>query len=148
MTGRFEQFTASVGRVYKCIQRIKSREMDEFGLRGAHVMCLYFLGRSPEGLTSGELAAACGEDKAAISRAVRELGEKELVRVDETVKRYRAKVRLTQAGQEMVRRMEQVITQVVAQADRGLTDGERETFYRVFDVISNNLQAYMDSEGL
>lgn len=144
MTDRFEQFTAAVSRMYRCIQRIKSQEMDEFGLRGGHVTCLYFLGRHPGGLTSAELSAICGEDKAAVSRTVGELEDRGLISLTSTAdkKRYRAKVQLTQSGEAVARRMDEIIVHIVERADRGLSEEERTVFYRAFAKISDNLQAY------
>lgn len=144
MLDRFEQFTASVGRMYKCIQRIKNREMEEFGLRGTHVMCLHFLDKHPEGLTSAELSAACGEDKAAISRVVAELRERELVHVEEG--RYRSRVRLTEGGMAVALRMREIIREVVTRADQGVSEEELAVFYRVFARISANLSAYVHGE--
>ena len=56
MTERFETFVLSINQIYRCIQKIKSREMVELGLKGTHVMCLFQLGQHPEGLTAAELA--------------------------------------------------------------------------------------------
>lgn len=36
-------------------------------------MCLYYLGKHPEGLTTSELTKLCCEDKAAVSRALSQL---------------------------------------------------------------------------
>lgn len=144
-TDRFEQFVASVESAYKSIQKIKRQEMDEFGLRGAHVMCLYFLGSHPEGLTSVQLSAACGEDKAAISRSVSELEGRGLITFGSETgkKRYRAPAFLTDEGKKVSRRMDDIISGVVRQADRGLADEEREVFYRAFGKIAANLQRYL-----
>ena len=45
-------------------------EMTELGLKGTHVMCLFFLHHTPEGLTAAQLCQLCAEDKAAISRTI------------------------------------------------------------------------------
>ena len=50
--------------------------MTEFGLKGTHVMCLFFLHHTPEGLTAAQLCQLCAEDKAAISRTIATLKEK------------------------------------------------------------------------
>ena len=42
MLQRFEDFVTGITVCYKYIQRIKSAEMTEFGLKGTHVMCLFF----------------------------------------------------------------------------------------------------------
>lgn len=50
---QFESFTAAVTRAYKCLQKIKNRETERMGLKGSHVMCLYYIGKTPGGLTGG-----------------------------------------------------------------------------------------------
>ena len=47
-------------------------------MKGGHANCLFFLGENPEGMTIGQLAEACCEDKAAVSRSVAQLVEKGL----------------------------------------------------------------------
>ena len=76
MVDRFAQFTGAVLELHRCINRIKEAEMAEWGLRGSHVMCLYYLGRYEEGLTAAQLTALCKEDKAAVSRTVSQLAER------------------------------------------------------------------------
>ena len=39
MVDRFVRFVTSISQLYRCIQKIKSKEMTEFGLKGTHVMC-------------------------------------------------------------------------------------------------------------
>ena len=73
MLDRFHSFVAGIAECHRYIQRIKSAEMTEFGLKGTHVMCIFFLNRSADGLTAAQLSQQCGEDKAAISRTVAEL---------------------------------------------------------------------------
>ena len=67
----------AVTRAYKYVQQIKKHESATFGIKGIHVMCMVALGKSEEGLTVTELAARCCEDKAAISRTVDNLAEKD-----------------------------------------------------------------------
>ena len=55
MLHRFEEFVTGITECHRYIQRIKAMEMTELGLKGTHVMCLFYMGRSPEGLTAGQL---------------------------------------------------------------------------------------------
>lgn len=52
MVRRFETFIIYINQIYRCVQKIKSREMMELGLKGTDVMCLFNLMRSDDGLTS------------------------------------------------------------------------------------------------
>lgn len=148
MTERFETFVLSINQIYRCIQRIKDREMGELGLKGSHVMCLFQLRQNPEGLTSAELAERSLEDKAAVSRVVARLEELGLVEIPEGggKRRYRAKLRLTEAGQAVAERMTAIIRQAVQRGGQGLTDSQRETFYYALGLIARNLEQICASE--
>ena len=76
---RFVAFVNNINQIYRCVQKIKNNEMTEFGLRGTHVMCIFHLNHAKAALTSARLSVICGEDKAAISRVVSELAEKDLI---------------------------------------------------------------------
>lgn len=72
MEERFETFTVLIARINRGIKRIKAEEMAEFGLKGPHVSCLYYLSCCGE-MTAAELCERCDEDKAAISRSLDDL---------------------------------------------------------------------------
>lgn len=105
MDGRFEKFTTDIGRLYRCIQKIKKMEMEEFGLKGRTVMCLFFLYQKPEGMTVSELSQAADEDMASVSRAVQDLKEHGMAELetDGRDNRYRAHVVLTEKGKRQLR---------------------------------------------
>ena len=139
MIQRFQDFLTGITTCYKYIQRIKSAEMTEFGLKGIHVSCLFYLSHNPEGLTSAQLCQLCAEDKASISRIVTDLREKGYIEPGEG-KNYRAPLRLTPAGMEIGKKMEPIIESWVSIGGVGLTDRERETFYEGLSLISKNLR--------
>ncbi|MBQ3111541.1 MAG: winged helix-turn-helix transcriptional regulator [Firmicutes bacterium] len=138
MKDRFQAFVTGISTCYKSIQRIKTMEMTEFGLKGAHAMCLVFLHNHPQGLTAAQLCQLCAEDKAAISRTVAQLIEKGYVYAGE--KKYRAQLMLTETGRELAVKMDAVIEQWVGCGGEGLSDAERGAFYHALESISNNLQ--------
>lgn len=138
MIKRFEAFVTGITLCYKYIQKIKSAEMTELGLKGTHVMCIFFLSHNPEGLTAAQLCRLCAEDKAAVSRTVAELQREGYVAPGE--KRYRAALRLTEKGMEIAKRVDELIEQWVAFGGAGLSDSDREAFYRALELISNNLK--------
>ena len=142
MKQRFETFVTAITQINRSIQRLKTMEMADFGLKGTHVMCLYQLQQHEEGLTSVQLTQFCDEDKAAISRTIAELREKGLVNVPESGgRRYRVQITLTDAGRAVARKMDPKIIDAVLTAAQGYTEQERETFYRVLLKIAENLQA-------
>ena len=143
MLQRFQDFVTGITQCYRSIQKIKSTEMTEFGLKGTHVMCLFFLGQHPEGLTAAQLSQMCAEDKAATSRNLAVLQEKGYIQTGE--KKYRAPVRLTPAGEGLVRKMEGLIHQWVGVGGDGLTEEERAVFYRALEKIADNLDEKLEN---
>ena len=73
MRSKYEQFTASVLCLSRCIQKIQRTEMAKYGLKGAHAQCLITMGHYPEGVTVAQLSRISEKDKAAISRTMSEL---------------------------------------------------------------------------
>lgn len=141
MKERFETFVTAIMQIYRSIQRIKSQEMAAFGLKGTHVMCLFQLQQHPDGLTGGQLAQLCDEDKAAISRSVAELRSCGLVQVPEgSSRRYRVQITLTEQGRAVTQQMDSRIIEAVLNAAQGYSREEREIFYRVLLQIADNLQ--------
>ena len=138
MLHRFSAFVGGITECYKYIQRIKAAEMTEFGLKGTHVMCLFYLAQNPEGLTAAQLCALCQEDKAAISRTLSELAEKGFLLPQS--KKYRALLQLSPAGVQMAGQLDTLIAQWVGIGGDGLTDSQREAFYTALELISSNLQ--------
>ena len=104
-------------------------------------MCLYYLGKHPEGLTASQLTELCKEDKAAISRCLGQLMERELVscRLPENKRSYRTLHFLTEQGQDIVRKMNDRIEYAVFHGGNGLSDGERENFYVSLERSLRNL---------
>lgn len=142
MNQRFETFVLSINKIYRCIQKIKDREMAGLGLEGTHVMCLMQLSQCPDGITAAQLSRRCLEDKAAISRSVSRLEKLSLIQFQDSgsPRRYRAKLCLTDAGRALVEKMAILVDQAVQQGGAGLTDNQRENFYYALGVIAQNLQ--------
>ena len=141
MIGRFKEFTKNISFAYKYIIKIKSAAIREFGLKGSHVMCLFYVGEADNGLTATKLCKLCGEDKAAISKslsALLELGYVELEN-DEN-KKYRSKYYLTKSGEMVKDALDVKIADVVADGGIGLTEEEREAFYSALQKIVDNLE--------
>ena len=77
MDHRFETFSLSILELNRYLQKIKELEMKQFGLKASHTMCLYYLGQHPEGLTATQLTELCKEDKAAVSRCLSQLSDRQ-----------------------------------------------------------------------
>ena len=140
MIHRFHTFVSNITLCYKSIQRIKSVEMTEFGLKGTHAMCLFYLHHEPGGLTAAQLCSRCEEDKAAISRTLAELIEQGYIQPAEK-RKYRAPMQLTDAGIQVAEKVDTLVEQWVTAGGAGLTDEERAAFYHALDIISENLKS-------
>ncbi|MBQ3104206.1 MAG: MarR family transcriptional regulator [Oscillospiraceae bacterium] len=142
MIDRFSTFVGTITQINRCINTIKCREMQPLGLKGSHVMCLFYLQHYSRGLTAAQLSRLAHEDKAAISRALADLEKNELVACGAPTdqKRYRAPLCLTDKGKEVCRKMDELILGAMEVGGRGYSDEEREIFYRVLLQIADNLQ--------
>lgn len=139
---RFEKFVNTVSLIQKNILKIKSIEMRELGLKGPHVMCLFYLDRYEEGLTAAKLCRLISVDKAAVSRVLSELGQKGYIYYPESIhgKRYRVNAVLTDEGKQAAKRVNEIICGVVEKAGAGLDDGERAAMYESLQKVSDNLE--------
>lgn len=144
MKDRFEAFVTGVTVCYKYIQRIKALEMTELGLKGTHVTCLFYLSNHPEGLTAAQLCQLCAEDKASVSRTVADLRSRGYIAPSE--KQYRAPLQLTKEGQLAARQMEPLIDRWVLSGGDGLTEEQRDVFYKSLAMIGENLRKEMDEK--
>jgi len=141
MQERFETFTVLINRISRNIRKIKNREMAEYGLRSAHVSCLYYL-YSEGGLTATELCERCEEDKATISRALDYLETNGyLSREAKGAKRYKSPLTLSETGMEAGKKIAEKIDGVLEIISVGLTDEERRAFYHSLSIISESLDA-------
>lgn len=140
MTERFEEFTTNISRAYKSMLKIKGHEMTEYGLKASNVACLFFLGKHEEGLVATELCALCMADKAAISKSLTVLKEKGYAEREEDGRKYKQKYKITDSGKQVYDKISTIIGEIVEKVGDGLTEEERNTFYRSFAVIVKNLE--------
>jgi DNA-binding MarR family transcriptional regulator len=140
--GRFEQFSSAITQITKSIHRIKNREMRKLGLRGSHVMCLFYLRRNAAGLTAAELSELCELDKGAVSRAVAELERMDYLSCPEPAskRKYRARITLTERGRRLADKIAYIIDDTGAKVGRGLGETERKFFFQTLFQISENLK--------
>jgi DNA-binding MarR family transcriptional regulator len=140
MEKRFENFTISVLRLNKLIQKIKLYEMRDYDLKAIHVMCIYYISEHPNGITASELARFTYEDKAAISRALNLMGKKGYVVYD--VNKYNAPIHLTEEGKKLATFIADRSNYAVEAGGRTFSEEERLTFYKVIGEICTNLDEY------
>lgn len=141
-------FTMQIAKCSRYIRKIKQEEMESFDLKGPHVSCLYYLHKNNGSLTLKELCDVCDEDKAYISRAVDSLEKDGYIECNsKTEKRYKSPLMLTQKGREVSQKIDNIIDKIVIKAGQGVTQENREIFYKTFKIISSNLQKMCDKYG-
>lgn len=141
MLRRFEQFTTAISALYRDVQKIERDEMEKQGLRGAFAQYLLAISRHPEGITAAALCEACDKDKAAVSRIIAEMEAKGLLEKENAgTSQYRARLRLTPAGQAAADFTRERVCAAVELAGSGLSDEARKSFYSTLERISANLQ--------
>lgn len=146
MITRFEQFSFMISGIYREIQKIEKDEMIKHGYRGAFALYLATLHRNPVGLTSAQLCEVCDKDKAAVSRIISEMEEKELVQREKSS--YRSKITLTEKGKEIAEFVaKRAMAAVCAVSGEVMTEQQREDFYNTLDLLYKNLRT-ISKEGI
>ena len=139
---RFREFSGLVSRAEKALQRVKTENVKDYGLRGVHVSCLLALHERPEGLTATELASVCGVDRAQISRGTAELRGLDLVceASPGPRRRYRGALELTEEGRAAAAEMAGIVDEKLQRVSGDIPPEELTVFYRVFGAIVERLE--------
>ncbi len=145
MLNRFERFSYGIFEISRCWHRLAAEEMEKYGLKGPYAVYLLALQRSTDGITAAQLCEMCARDKADVSRAVRAMEEKGMIRREGSS--YRALLKLTPTGEQAAQHVCQRASVAVELAGKGFSDAEREVFYQVLETITVNLQT-LSKEGL
>lgn len=139
MNDRFETFTVLITKISRNIRKIKNQEMAAYGLKSAHISCLYYL-YCTDGLAATELCEKCEEDKATISRSLDYLEKNGYLSCDcQSSKRYKSPLHLTPKGHKAGQQIAEKIDRVLRDISTGLTEEERVAFYRSLSIISDGL---------
>ena len=136
----FENFTITVMKLNKLVNRIKAHEMREYGLKAIHVMCVYYLNENPQGLKAAELVKLTLEDKAAVSRGLSLLRDKGYVAYDPD--KYNAVIKLTDEGKKVAEFITDKSEKAVNAGSAVLSEEERIQFYKSLHCIADNLNNY------
>lgn len=140
MEDLFVDFTVSILKLNKLMQKIKTFEMEKLGLKPIHVMCCYYLNKNPQGLTAKELGELTLEDKAAISRALKIMQNNGYVQYSSNVRN--AVIVLTDKGKEIAANICGKADKAVMAGSVDFTADERNFFYKSLDAIVDNINNY------
>ena len=136
-----EQFSLllSLENVGKCIEKIKSCKISEFGIRPAHFNCMMHIDLSPDGLTPTELSKDCGVDKAFVSRTTSDLVKAGFIKTNEKFhdgRKYRNKYILTEKGKEVICETKKIVDHFFSQIGEKIGEYEMKCFLRVMLAIN------------
>lgn len=142
MNSSYEMFTSSISEIYRYVQKIEREEMAKYGLRGPYARYLIAMERYEErGVTMTSLSQICEMDKAAVSRAIVELEEEGLLyRQEINGNYYRAPLHLTEKGKIVAKEVNAKAQMAVEKTGDKLTKEQRENFYEVLHLVSENLK--------
>ena len=146
---RFRRFTLLVDGIHKSVQKIKNNKASDFGVKGIHTLWVYELLCHPEGMTASELAAKSMIDRSLISREIEPLKSKGYITAEEVVgkRSYNSKIRLTEKGKEIAKRIGDIAIEIQKLADMGIDEEELIRFYATLEKISNNLSGIAEENN-
>lgn len=148
MLNRFARFSLSIAEIDRCWHKLAAEEMAKYGLNSPHAVYLITLYQYSDGITAAKLGELCCKNKADVSRMVSILEQKGLVRREAVGgNRYRARLLLTEEGKQAAEQVQGRAALAVELAGSGMTEDEREVFYRCLERITANLQT-LSREGL
>lgn len=141
MIDRFERFSFAISEISRCWHRIAGDVMGSHGLKGPYAVYFTAMYRYPEGITAVQLGEICSRDKADVSRAMQLMEQRGLVEKQTTEKKaYRALLKLTDAGIELAKTINQKAVLAVEKASTGLAPEKRAVLYEALELITANLQ--------
>ncbi len=141
MIKRFERFSFAISEISKYWHKLTSDEMEKYGLKGNHSIYLLALAQSEGGMTAPQLCEACGKDKSDVSRMMRIMEEKGLVRKEgEYQNRYGGLFSLTEEGEAAAEHVSSKASRAVEIAGKDLTEEQRTIFYHALESITDNLR--------
>lgn len=148
MLKRFARFSLAIAQIDRCWHKLAAEEMTKYHLNSPHAVYLNALYEFEDGVTAAELGELCCKNKADVSRMVSILEKKGLVRRKAVGgNRYRAKLQLTEEGRQAAEHVRGRAAVAVELAGCGMSDADREVFYRCLEQITANLQT-LCKEGL
>lgn len=140
---RFKKFILLIDGIHKSIGKIRVDIAPSLGVKSVHVFWIYDLLMHPEGLTSAEIAAVSMVDRSLVSREIATLRKGGYITSDSEGPRqgYNSRIRLTEKGEELARRIIAEATKVQDMADAGVTEEELVTLYNTLEKLNSNLSA-------
>lgn len=148
MQNRFREFTVLISNIVRTINKIKNFEMKKYGLKGTQVSCLFYLYGNDD-LTAKDICSLCQEDKAAVSRALKDLETKGFIvcESDNNRKKYNSCLSLTESGEKVAKQILKTIESIMEYDKNFISEKELTEFYQTFNKIYTNLKNISEKYG-
>ncbi len=132
-------------RINKNTKRVIDAVFKDHGLRSTHASCFFRICEAIDGLTSTELAEACGVDKAFISRITTELTESGYIckDPDSVGMVYKRKFVLTEKGEATYDALLKALSQITEKTRAEITDAKLQIFNEVLVALDKNITDYL-----
>ena len=139
-TTRFAQYLALTSSTLKDIGRLKSLNMEKYGLSAMHTDCLWHLYQAGgKGLAQRALLDLEQVDRAQISRVMRELAAAGYVEQSPGEGAYKRPYRLTDTGARIAAEVHGLILEINHFVSRDIPPEDLAVFYNTLRTIAANL---------
>ena len=135
----------ALDRVTKNAKRVIDSILTSHGLRSTHASCFFRICEAKNGLTSTELAEACGVDKAFISRITAELSSGGYIVKDPATQDiiYKRKFILTEKGANTYDALTKELSDIFEKASRLVPHEKLAAFDEVLNILDDNIINYL-----
>ncbi len=145
----FERFTLNLEHLVKCITALERDGTAEFGVKGVHTFWIYSLLSHPEGMTAAEIAAKGRVNRSLVSREMDKLHHENIVELEDSKSgrgRYNRRIKLTEKGRQIARRIASITMEIQNRVDEGIGDRELEVFYSVLERLCGNFTSLIEDK--
>lgn len=148
MRDSYMVFTNLLASINRKIHRLKVEAMAAFELKRSHLSCIYYIYREGT-VTPARLCTLCGEDKANVSRALKQLEDEGYVtKAPRVTPRGRLHVTLTERGAEIGGALAREVDRIVSFVSGEISEEEILAMYRTLGKIDVNLSLLQPRENL
>jgi len=146
-TYRFGRFILTVEGISKAVKKIKLCEAPRFGLKGVHLLWMYELLKSPDGIAASELAEHSNINRSLVSRELKSLHKNGYITsINSGKSGYNAKLILTEKGIETAKKIGNIALELQNRVSLDISEEELISFYATLDKIYSSLSAIADEE--
>ncbi len=139
---RVDYILTYIKTLSRFLYQLKEGVIKKRGLKTIHVECLFYL-KYKGPLSTTELVSYTLEDKAAVSKALKILEEKEFIAYDDSGK-YKRKISLTVSGDLLAMDIQKEIYPALEKAREGIPSEDAKCFMMTMMKICENLNEYLN----